>query len=127
MNSLQDSAWLAGLLEGEGYFAVQKPAPSSTKGTRVKLRVALSMTDEDVVIRAMQIMPGAAFDIHNSENCPSSANNKAPRKDQFRARWSGMAAQNLMRRILPYMGERRKAKIEECLRTPDLSHQGGKE
>ncbi len=46
MMSLKDLAWLGGLLEGEGCFMIPKGSP----------RIALAMSDKDVVQRAARLM-----------------------------------------------------------------------
>ena len=47
-----ESAWLAGLLEGEGYFQITKPRHHHP--TQVVIR--LSMTDKDVVEKAAKLL-----------------------------------------------------------------------
>lgn len=94
MNEIE-AAWLAGLLDGEGYFCYQ--------GTPW---VRLSMTDKDVVERAAAVM-----DTH----CHPMAWRKHRTKQDFRANVCGGRAIYVMNRILPYMGKRRSAKIREVL------------
>jgi hypothetical protein len=103
---------LAGLLEGEGCFYIDSSVPT----VRSKIGVRLEMADKDVIQRACNIMPNSGkVSAVNREDKPGT-------KTTFVARWYGQKAENIMKRVLPYMGERRKAKIEECLRTPNLSH-----
>lgn len=112
MNSLQESTWLAGLLEGEGCFRVQMN--NTTPGSRDRLKVQLKMTDKDVIERAYSLAPGGTISLEKS---------KSPKhKDAWRLEWQGQRAENLMRRIHSYMGERRHAKIAECLTRTNLSH-----
>lgn len=96
-----DRAWLAGLLEGEGCFALR-----SDKHNPI---IQLVMTDKDIVIRAAIIM-------------------KAHRVTQGKTRTKGglliyrtvvygETAVNVMKEIFEFMGERRKAKIIECIET----------
>jgi hypothetical protein len=78
------------------------------------------MTDKDVVVRATEVMPTSRkVAVRKDERRPTFT-------DCYAISWGGIQAENLMRRVLPYMGERRKAKIEECLATPNLSHHGRK-
>lgn len=109
MNSLQESSYLAGLLEGEGTFTARD------QRARKQLRVKLEMTDLDVVERAAQIMPAGKI-------CKRDRANRMNCQTVYEVCWTSQKAENVMRRILPYMGERRKAKIDECLSAPNLSH-----
>lgn len=112
MNSLQESAWLAGLMEGEGSFGVRDGGPH--RGARRGLIAKLKMTDKDVVEKAKEIMPACGPYVHND--------NRPKHSTTYEVQWYGQRAENLMTRILPYMGERRKAKIDKCLSAPNLSH-----
>lgn len=130
MNSLQESAWLAGILEGEGCFRVQRKSlsPSSSSGTRDQLVVSLKMNDRDIVEAATDIMSAAGIVEDNPNTAPSVIARKAvttttiPWGTTYGVAWRGQKAENVMRRVYQYMGVRRKAKIDECLRTPNLSH-----
>lgn len=113
MTSSQDSAWLAGLLEGEGCFRVK----GHSDPRRPKLEVSLGMGDRDVVQHAYEIVGNTKVTIREKPDY---------RKEAFKIMyvigWNGMTAENVMRRVYPYMGKRRKAKIDECLSTTNLSH-----
>lgn len=104
-------AWLAGLLEGEGCFSCSKPR----QGRRAQLVVYVKMTDADVVVRAAKLI-----------GAPSVRRVRDTRKENFsdcyQTRVSGAKAEDTMRLVLPYMGERRVAKINELLRMENLSH-----
>ena len=101
MNSMQESAWLAGLLEGEGHFRMIGNTA----------RVELEMTDLDVVERATMVAPlGPKAKIRSRTRADHER-----AKRIHRASWCGQQAINVMRRVQPYMGERRKARINECL------------
>lgn len=92
-----DLGWLAGLLEGEGYFGLR---------TDGRPYVQLSMTDCDVVDRVHRIL---GFGYRGARRLPSG-------KTAYT--WSASAyedAVGLMMTLLPLMGERRAAKIIECL------------
>ena len=112
-------AWLAGLLEGEGYFAVRSSHESSRpESWRPSLHVRLKMTDKDVVERALSVIGNSTMHVGmdtrpNEPNC----------KPVYYVSWGGQEAEKLMQAILPYMGKRRAAKIQECLDTHNLSHQ----
>jgi hypothetical protein len=113
LNSSQDSAWLAGLLEGEGCFRVKH----HNETRRSKLEVSLGMGDKDVVEHAYEIVGQTSVSIREKPDY---------RKETFKLMyvvgWHGMTAENIMRRVYPYMGARRKTKIDECLSTTNLSH-----
>ena len=91
----ENIAWLAGLLDGEGYFASSTGAP----------RIHLAMTDEDIVQRVAALTGGR---IHSSYQKPN-------RKRVFRFSANGELAVYWMEAILPFMGERRAARIGELL------------
>jgi hypothetical protein len=97
MVTVKQIGWLAGLLEGEGCFYVNG---SSSIGIR------LSMTDKDVVecaARLMQSKPGN----------PSVRGGN--RKPIYYTAVNGLSAASWMMTVWPLMGERRQAKIAECL------------
>jgi hypothetical protein len=98
-----DSAWLAGLLEGEGTFEADQVNGSSG-------RVAICMTDRDVVDRAARMMM--------AEVTTKLLNKYRPafnRKPMYFARVSGTRARQVMERILPYLGERRAERVIRLL------------
>lgn len=90
--------WLAGLLEGEGAFGHLKG-----KGPYVKL----TMSDKDVVDKASVLMQATSV----IEMKPKQENWKMC----YTASITGFRAERLMNNILPYMGKRRSAKIQEAL------------
>lgn len=94
----QETLWLAGLLEGEGCFYRQ----AHCNGMHIKLQ----MTDEDVVRKAAIIMNVSCY-----PQKPATLN----RKPTWRLNCSGDKAVAIAKRILPFMGRRRKEKIEELL------------
>jgi intein/homing endonuclease len=98
-----EAAWLAGLLEGEGYFQITKPRHHHP--TQVLIR--LSMTDKDVVEKAARLL----------NNIP--INQKArttERKTIYAISLSKRdEVEKILLQILPYMGSRRSQKINECL------------
>lgn len=96
-------AWLAGLLEGEGHFGLERVGEDSKRPI-----VTVSMTDYDVVYRASRLMGGYKV----LEQRPPSAVDKLPR---YRVKAVSDTARHIMRSVLPYMGQRRSAKIKEVL------------
>lgn len=91
--------WLAGLLEGEGYFL--KPPPSSPNNPRL----GLQMTDLDTVERAKLLM--------SSQKIYSPKKRKAHWKDVFQTHLSGAPAIALMKQLYPLMGSRRRQRLDE--------------
>jgi hypothetical protein len=92
-----DIRWLAGLLEGEGSFMPYKGNP----------RIALSMTDLDVVVRAAVFLHGAVNPIRDK---------RSPRRKIL---WQtcnyGANAVGWMMTLYPVMGQRRRARIREVI------------
>lgn len=97
-------AWLAGLLEGEGSFFTERVG-----GVNRYVVMEVTMTDQDVIERAAALMGvKAAF-----RHAPSKQ--AAGHKATWRARLRGQRARTLMEELLPFMGDRRSAKITELL------------
>lgn len=103
-----DLAWLAGLLEGEGAFMVQRVPASARQGARIRIRISLQMTDRDVVERVC--------DITGLGVVRSVKAQKAHHKDTFQWQVSAMKpVTDLMEQLRPLMGERRQGQIRACL------------
>lgn len=95
----EDLIWLAGWLEGEGCFCFHKSNGSTT--------VEAGSTDLDIIRKVARLVDGRI------ENCTSYR--KSNRKPFYRVRIFGTKSEKLMRSVLPFMGERRTAKILELL------------
>lgn len=91
-------AWLAGLLEGEGCF--------SYRADRDCPVVEVKMVDLDVINRVGELFGRTVWMV------PAQGEN---RQDQWRTKIQGEPARELMRRLLPLMGERRSARIRALL------------
>lgn len=93
-------AWLAGILEGEGCFAINRTP-----------KITLSMTDADIIQRVASM-------------CHKKVYTVPPRKDGwktvYRVEVFGEQAIELMRKILPHMGQRRSKKINEVIQNAYL-------
>lgn len=111
---LTDVAWLAGILEGEGCF---QHTPSRLVGkkrwtARAAITVTLGSTDRDVVERVAFLIGGNVTE-----------RKVRPRHKPFwTTQVSGQKAEDTMRAIYPWMGTRRKDRIDALLALPDLSH-----
>lgn len=112
MEELQptDVAWLAGLLEGEGCFYLDR------NGSYAYPAVALKMTDRDIVERAALMVPGP----RKAEGLGATVNPAKPSQAGAKGLWRwqvrGTKAVEVMRTVRPYMGERRGAKMDELIK-----------
>ena len=92
-----DIKYLAGLLEGEGYFGI-----ASTP------RIQLKMTDEDIVSKARSLMsPESKIYIHSHANIKHSTNYTLTINGQLSIEW--------MMTLYSLMGRRRKEQIREVI------------
>lgn len=98
----RDRYWLAGLLEGEACFTVQR----RPEGPRAFMR--LHMIDRDVIDRVATLLGGRS--VWSPD--PPSHRHTQPR---FATQVSGKAAQDLMVDLRPLLGARRQAKIDAIL------------
>lgn len=98
-----DTSWLAGLLEGEGCFVRSGPRNSNGEQT---VSVKVRMTDKDVVERAGKLMKCRNIRTTDRQN----------KKLIYEAGVFGNTARDVMKAVYPFMGERRKAKIDELLK-----------
>ncbi len=94
--------WLAGLLEGEGSFTIQRSGPDLAYP-----RIGVEMCAEDVVIRVARLLgaPGIYRD----------APSKPEWSPTFSTAITGRDAAEWMRRLRPLMGHRRTAAIDAAL------------
>jgi hypothetical protein len=103
IHSAVDVAWLAGLLEGEGHFGMSSGRP----GQRYP-RIALKMTDEDIISRVAELWGRSYYVAHDSSR-PSTY------KTQYRTEIKGNDARDIMRAVLPHLGKRRAERVAELL------------
>lgn len=100
--TIKEIAWMAGLLEGEGYFGGGRKGEGKNRDSFV---IALTMTDEDVIARAATLLDCKYF----------------PRKlvkgwkPAYMLQVGGRRAAAWMMTLYPFMGMRRKARIHEAL------------
>lgn len=94
--------WLAGLLEGEGSFL--KGPPSAPN----RPRVAVEMTDYDIIWQVKRLF-GVKYMQKNDRN---------PRwKRSYTVSLKGRAAIELMQKLRPFMGSRRKKQIDVAIKS----------
>src|SRR5688572_1418342 len=99
-----DVAWLAGLLEGEGSFYLNK---NHVNGMVYRYPViVVNMTDRDVIERVASLFGTGVYDL------PSYQEGRQP---AFRTQITGKRAAALMVDLFPYMGRRRAARITDVL------------
>jgi LAGLIDADG-like domain len=101
--------WLAGYYEGEGYFGLTKQV--KRYGTYFYPIVVVNSTDIDVIEHVRQIVC-LRYDININIY---KSKQKRERKEIYRLRVSGNIAQEMMKDLYPFMGQRRQAKIAEIL------------
>ena len=102
--SVRDITWLAGFLEGEGFFTLVHG-----KG----LLMAADSTDRDVVAHAAKIigMPK----IYGPYTNGISKNTGIPHKLKYRVQVNGKRAASWMMTLFPLMGTRRREQMKTCL------------
>jgi hypothetical protein len=102
-------AWLIGLVEGEGYFGCHSNGQMGYLGPRF----SLSMTDEDVVLKARDILYRLVGGQRINVNREERAGGK--HQDVYNLRLGGERSKILMRLVVPYMSERKRASIWQAL------------
>lgn len=104
-----DRAWLAGLLEGEGCFTFHKQNYRRKRdgGLSIYIRpaIVLVMTDRDVVDRAAHLLGDYAVQVRDRRG----------RKVIYGVTSYGPRAAQTMRELRPFLGDRRRARIDEVL------------
>ena len=86
LTKTRDIIWLAGLLEGEGCFMLEKGK---------YLSISLRMTDEDIVVRAAILMKSTVYRYKNT----------------WVTKFSGARTVGWMMTLYPLLGKRRKEKV----------------
>lgn len=109
--TIADLHWLAGLLEGEGSFGIYRNTITSKytgiKKTYLYPIIQLSMSDEDVVRRAVAMFGTWCL--------PHKDRRGDNRKIMWRTSVLGSRAASWMRILHPLMGKRRSGRISEVL------------
>jgi len=100
-----DLHWAAGYLEGEGCFSMGR---NSRKGTAVQPILHVTTTDRDVAIRLADLLGVKA--IERRKYPPN-------RKQPYIVRCTGRTAIAWMLTLWTLLGERRRARIAEVVRT----------
>lgn len=98
--SREEVSWLAGLFEGEGYLSRIKASG---------IRLGINMTDEDVIRRVGNLVGGQVY----PRKRPASRPNWKPLWAWQLTNWPDVL--ELCALLLPWMGARRRAKMEEVI------------
>lgn len=101
-----DIHWLAGLLEGEGYFGFH--GDPKRGGKAGSLRILLGMSDLDVIERARDLMGFKPLLFRRKPN-------RLATKPCWQFSLCGRRAAGWMMILYPLMGERRRARIRGAL------------
>ncbi len=103
--------YLAALLEGEGHFGIISGRGLNHQSTTVV--VELQMTDEDIVQWAAELIQNLISVTVEARLVPKRMNR--PNKPIYKLSLANKKATELMRLILPFMGLRRSAKINQAI------------
>lgn len=98
-----DLLWLAGLLEGEGWFCKAIPSDNCP-------RLGIEMTDLDIIERVAKLFNRKVYKIKRQ---------KVHYKDTYLVKLAGSHAIDLMKRLKPLMGLRRQKQIQEAIDSYD--------
>jgi hypothetical protein len=101
-------AWLAGLLEGEGSFYMLTSRTGELRKAYRYPKIQVSMTDRDIIDRVSVLFGTKTYAKPPARKYPD-------RRPQWQAQISGVGAAEWMVRLRPWLGERRRAKIDEVL------------
>ena len=110
-----DLMWLSGFLEGEGCFTYT--SMKTTKRRYKYPKIEVRNTDKDVMARAQHLIGGRSLYEHRDKRFAGRA------KLLYSATVSGPKALALMTDLYPYMGERRRNRIEELLFAWEHGHE----
>ena len=98
--SVEDVLWLAGYLEGEGCFSI-------VNGGTPSARITVSTTDLDVAIKVAKLLECTSVGTYSRKT--------AKQRPVYVTCLGGVEAITWMIRVYPFLGERRKSKILECI------------
>ena len=106
---LTDIAWLAGLLEGEGNFGLDKRSSKryTNSSSPPAPYIQLSMIDEDVIQKVSKFVQ-KNYKPLNRKTTTNQTVFKVSIGDRETLRY-------LLPLIFPYLGSRRKKQVQECL------------
>ena len=100
----EDIIWAAGLFEGEGSISITTIASG-----KMYPRIKIKMTDEDTIKKFASIFGLTHRSVQKDKSW------KSHYKDAWYADSSGKRAVAILYMIFPWLGERRKCRVEEVL------------
>jgi len=101
--SRENVIWFAGLFEGEGCLSGVKPKDKRC----VQWRTMLKMTDKDIIEKIVSMFGGQMYvKVHENPK----------HKTSYEWQICSSKAYPIIAAIYPFMGERRKAKMEEFMK-----------
>lgn len=104
-------AWAAGILEGEGCFSIFQR--KTAKWDHKSLAIHCEMTDEDVVRKLHSVFNVGTVNVR--ENTKGRSDTRPRKKTWIWSVQNHAGIEKVCQCVLPYMGERRSAKIKELL------------
>src|SRR5436305_11546449 len=111
MRDIKDVYWLAGLIEGGGYFCIQRRAPTTDRPAEAEVyKIEVNSTDRDVIDRVAAIIgrPDLVSEMRYGYNTFGY-------KINYRIGFTGKLAISWMMMLYPLMSARRKKKIREII------------
>lgn len=106
--SVEDAAYLAGLLDGEGYFGFNKRykhrhGPGGAKYFYYEARIVLTMSTKEFMEEIAAMIPWATGTVGRNERVLVGK-----QKPAYRSIWSGATAVEICRAIYPYARLKRR-------------------
>ena len=106
-----ETAWAAGLFEGEGYLCIATPKGKGGRTTN-GWRIGLEMTDKDVVLRFACLF---GLSVKTRERSKESKGENHWKNLHIAMTSHQAKVKEIVDALLPFMGERRRLKMEEFL------------
>lgn len=105
-----DICWLAGLLEGEGWFGAPRKGAS--------LKIGVQSSDRDVIERAAALLGGPVYGPYTTSghNLKSASTRDEPYKARFTTVVSGRVAAGWMMTLFPQLSTRRRERVSQSLK-----------
>lgn len=111
MPTLVDTAYMAGILDGEGYVGITQVGTKENPQTVSRVRIA--MTDKNVIewVHANWPSSGIKIDFRSRKSL-------AHYKDQHWVQWTGQRAADFLQELLPFL----KVKRDQALLVIELAN-----
>lgn len=105
-----DYAWAAGLLEGEGCFSIHQ---RSTRRNTKSVAIHCEMTDQDVIEKLHSVFGIGTVNLRANIHGRRDTRNRKP--TWIWSVQSKIGVLEVIIRVLPYLGNRRRVKAQELL------------